>query len=143
MSLGYFELKSDAIRERACCAIRNAADGTAVKLSERKRTLDQNAKVHPLVRDVQRVVKWQVRGELRLMSETEWRYFFAAHIRKDAQLVPNIDGTGFIALGCGTSDLTARECSEYIELVYAFGSERGVVWSEESRAHKARYGAKP
>lgn len=94
------------------------------------RTLEQNSKVQPMARDISQQVKWQVNGEFRHMTEQEWRHFFAAHIRKGAKLVPNIDGDGFVALGVGSSELTSRECSDMVELMYAFGSARDVIWSE-------------
>jgi hypothetical protein len=45
--------------------------------------------------------------------------------------VPGVDG-GFVALGVRTSKMSKAEFSEYIEAIYAFGSERSVTWSEKA-----------
>lgn len=137
-----FVLVHDQARQGAAEFCLNAPAGTVVGFAEKKRSLDQNDKLHPMVRDIAKVVLWPINGTLARMSEPQWRHFFAAHIRKGAQLVPNLDGDGFIALGVGTSELTAREASEMIELMYAFGSERGVAWSEKSQEHYQRFGMK-
>jgi hypothetical protein len=94
------------------------------------RTIPQNSKIQPMCRDIARQVKWSVNGEHRALTEQEWRHFFASHIRKGAKLVANIDGDGFVALGVGSSELSAKEASDMVELMYAFGATRGVAWSE-------------
>lgn len=142
MKLAYYVLKHQEARARAANDCLHMPEGTCVTFAEKGRSLDQNDKIHPMVRDIANHVKWQRGGQLLPMSEPQWRHFFAAHIRKNAELVPNIDGDGFIALGVGTSELSARECSDLIELMYAFGSERGVVWSEKSKEHYQRFGNK-
>jgi hypothetical protein len=45
-------------------------------------------------------------------------------------VVPNIEGTGFVALGLSTSRMTKGEMSDLMELIAAFGAERGVAWSD-------------
>ena len=51
-----------------------------------------------------------------------------AALRK-AKVVPGLDG-GFVVLGQRTSQMGKREFSDLIELIYAFGAEKGVVWSD-------------
>jgi hypothetical protein len=58
---------------------------------------------------------------------------FSASLRK-LQVVPNLDGTGFVALGMSTSRMTKGELSELLELIYAFGAERGVEFMDERQA---------
>ena len=48
-------------------------------------------------------------------------------------MVPKIDGDGMLILGVGTSELTVREAVNCVDLMYAFGNERGVVWSEKTK----------
>lgn len=138
-ALAYFELKSAAIRQNAIAFIQSCADGVCVTFRDKARSLDQNDKVHPMVRDIQRQVLWMRSGRLAKLSEPQWRHFFAAHIRRESEMVRNIDDDGFIVLSVGSSELTARECSEMIELMYAFGSARDVVWSEKAKEHYAKY----
>jgi hypothetical protein len=49
--------------------------------------------------------------------------------------VPNLDGTGFVALGLSTSRMSKRELSDLMELISAFGAERGVEWTEPEREY--------
>jgi hypothetical protein len=39
-------------------------------------------------------------------------------------VVPNLEGTGFVALGLSTSKMSKREFSDLLELVNAFAAER-------------------
>lgn len=41
--------------------------------------------------------------------------------------------TGFVALGQRTSTMSKGTFSELVELIFAFGAERGVRWSEPKR----------
>jgi len=67
------------------------------------------------------------------LTKEGWKDFITGHL--DGQdLVPNMDGTGFISIqrGRSTSDMTIAAMSAVIELCHAFGSEQGVSWSPTS-----------
>lgn len=99
-----------------------------LRLTRPRRSLDQNAKLWALLTDVSRQVEWY--GE-RLTAE-EWKDVFTA-AQKRQRTVPGIDG-GFVVLGAHTSRMTVVVLSELLELIQAFGAERGVQWSDEGRA---------
>jgi hypothetical protein len=44
--------------------------------------------------------------------------------------VPGIDPGTFVPLGMRTSQMTKEEISDLLELIYAFGAERGVKFRE-------------
>jgi hypothetical protein len=75
--------------------------------------------------DVSKQVDWYGK---RLGAE-DWKNVFSASLRK-LSVVPNLDGTGFVALGLSTSRMSKSELSDMLELMFAFGAERGVAWSE-------------
>ena len=50
------------------------------------------------------------------------------------QIVPDIDGTGFVSLGASTSKMTVKEFSELIELIHAFAAEHNVRFSAQQEA---------
>lgn len=126
MSAGHvLRLANDKIRQRAIRWILAAPEGMLVEFREPKRTLDQNAKLWPMLEDVARQVEWY--GQ-RLTAE-EWKDVFTASLRK-AKVVPGLDAGSFVVLGLHTSKLKKAEFSCLIELIYAFGAERDVVWSE-------------
>lgn len=91
------------------------------------RSTEQNARMWAMLADVSRQVEWYGK---QLTSE-DWKHVFTASLRKLA-VVPNLDGTGFVALGLSTSRMTKAEMSDLIELMFAFGAERGVRWSDPS-----------
>lgn len=109
--------------------------GHAVKVKftpTTRRTQEQNDKIQPMARDISRQVQWSVNGVLRPMSAQKWRHFFASHVREESWTVPKIDGNGILILGTGSSELSVREASDCVELMYAFGAERGVEWSDKT-----------
>lgn len=109
--------------------IRKGLKGGPVLLSlgRQRRTLDQNAKLWPMLQDVARHVEWY--GQR--LSKEDWKEMFTASLRKQ-RAVPGIDG-GFVILGTSTRRMNKQEFSELIELIYAFGAEHDVVWSEPAK----------
>lgn len=119
-----FVLAHEEARRRAAQACREAPDGYVVKISEKTRSLDQNAKLWPMLQDVSRQVDWYGNR----LTDEEWKDVFSAALHKQ-KVVPGLDG-GFVVCGQRTSKMGKKEFSDLIELMYAFGAERGVRWSE-------------
>ncbi|MGC8534881.1 MAG: recombination protein NinB [Rhizomicrobium sp.] len=126
-----FFLRSPEIRERVCAFIRSAPDGYRVEIKEQKRTLDQNAKLWPMLQDVSAQVEWY--GQK--LSPDDWKDVFSASLRR-ARVVPGLDAGTFVPLGMRTSDMSKQEFSDLIELIYAFGAAHGVMWSDPAIAHE-------
>jgi hypothetical protein len=120
-----FRLVHQTARQRAVDAVKTAPEGYVVSVKEPTRSLEQNARLWAMLGDVSRQVDWYGK---RLTSE-DWKHIFSSSLRR-LEVVPNLDGTGFVALGMSTSRMTKREMSDLIELISAFGAERGVEWSE-------------
>lgn len=99
-------------------------DDYAVEIKPARRTLDQNAKLWPMLDDISKQVVWH--GQK--LSQEEWKIIFTASLRKQ-KVVPGIDG-GFVVLGMSTSKMDKGTFSDLIELMYAFGAEHGVVWQD-------------
>jgi hypothetical protein len=106
--------------------------GHRVVLTARKetRSLAQNALMWSCLTDLSEQVKWD--GTRRLSPEG-WKDYLTAHLNGQ-DLVPNMDGTGFVAIGRGssTSDMTIAEMTAVIDLAHAFGDGRGVKWKRTS-----------
>ena len=117
-------MSHELARQRAIDAVRNAPAGYVVEIREPTRTLDQNALLWPLLTEVSRQVDWY--GQT--LTEDEWKDVFTAGLRKQ-KAVPGIDG-GFVMVGSKTSRMNKREFSELVELIYAFGAERGVKFQD-------------
>lgn len=121
-----FILAHPVARQRAIDAVRDAPDGYAVTVAEPTRNLEQNAAMWAALTDLAEQVEWYG----RYLSAQDWKAVMTAGLKK-LEVVPNIDGTGFVALGQSTSKMSKREMSDLLELIHAFGAERGVVFGDE------------
>ena len=92
----------------------------------RRRNGAQNDRLNAMCGDVAKQVVWH--GQR--LSRDDWRHMFVASFRKGQKVVPGIDG-GFVVLGASSRQLTEAECSEVIELLFAFGAEHNVQWRNE------------
>ena len=115
-------------RRRAAAYCMIAPEGSIAEFGDATRTIEQNSKLWPMLDDISKQVEWYKNW----LSREEWKDFFSAIILKQ-KVVPNMEGTGFIAVGGRTSKMSKKMFSEMIELIYAFGSEHGVVWSDTDR----------
>jgi hypothetical protein len=129
MSKVVFRLSHPEARRRAAQHCMEAAEGLMVTFAEPTRTIEQNARLWASLTDVSNQVDWYGKR----LTPADWKNVFSASLRK-LQVVPNLDGTGFVALGMSTSRMTKGELSELLELIYAFGAERGVEFMDERQA---------
>lgn len=118
-------LTGEAAKKAACREILAAPEGYVVTIAEKTRSLDQNAKLWPMLQDIAKQCNWH---GMRL-KEDEWKDLLSAGLVQ-SKVVPNMEGNGFVILGQRTSKMTKSQFAALIELLYAFGAERGVVWTE-------------
>ena len=104
MNKQYFVLSHDTARNNAVMACRNAPHGYVVEIKEKTRSLEQNSLLWALLTDVSRQVDWYGRR----LSPENWKNVFSAALKKQ-DVVPNIDGDGFVVLGQSTSKMGKRE----------------------------------
>ena len=100
-----------------------APDGFAVKIEQKKRNLNQNAKLWACLQEISEQVMWY--GQR--LSPEDWKNMMTASLKK-TRAVPGIDG-GVVVLGISTRDMNKEEFSELIELAQAFGADHDVRWS--------------
>ena len=104
-----------------------------VVLRRKARSLSQNNKLWPMLTDIKKQVNWY--GDN--LDTSDWKVMFMASLSKQ-RAVPGIDG-GFVGLSGRSSRLNKEEFSQLIEVIYAFGSERNVAWSEPSLQTYTKY----
>lgn len=112
-------LEHPTARQRAVDAVRNAPEGFCVTVAEPSRNLEQNAALWAILSDIAEHVVWHGRK----LSAEDWKHIFTASLKR-MDVVPNLEGTGFVALGLSTSKMSKREFSDLLELVNAFAAER-------------------
>ena len=118
-------ITGEVARKAICRHVLAAPDGYVVTIKEPTRNLEQNAKMWAMLEDLAEQCDWH--GN-KLVAE-EWKDLLSAGLVQ-SKAVPNLTGNGFVILGQRTSRLTKSQFAALIELIYAFGAERGVVWSE-------------
>lgn len=80
-----------------------------------------------MLADIEKQTTWH---GMKLNAE-EWKDLLSAGLVQ-SKVVPNMEGNGFVILGQRTSKLTKSQFAALIELIGAFGAERGVVWSDSA-----------
>lgn len=100
-----------------------AGQQLVIEVKEKTRSTEQNARMWALLTDVSRQVDWY--GQK--LTPEEWKDVFSASLRKQ-KAVPGLDG-GFVILGQRTSKMSIREMGELMELIEAFGADKGVRFS--------------
>ena len=100
-----------------------------VDIKPMTRSIEQNAKLWATLAEVAEQVEWYGR---KLEAES-WKHIFSAALKKQ-DVVPNLDGTGFVVLGLSTSKMSVAEMRDMLELINAFCAERGVKLNDKVTA---------
>lgn len=100
-----------------------------VTVGEPKRSHEQNDRMWAMLTEVSEQMQWCVDGKMQTLSAEEWKDILTAGLKREQKVAQGIDG-GFVILGQRTSQMTKRELSDLMELISAFGAERGVTFSE-------------
>ena len=113
-------------RFRAADLVHKVPCGTRIEFKNAKRTLPQNDRMWAMLTDIARQLPWH---GLKLRPN-DWKLIFLDALHRELRIVPNLDGTGFVALHQSSSDLTKEEMSNLIELMLEFGSRHNIVFNE-------------
>lgn len=132
MSYQKYFLRSEEIRDRACQLVAilpvDQDKPLVVEIKEMTRSLAQNAMMWACLTDIANQVVWHGRK----LSKEDWKHVLSAALYQQ-DVVPNIDGNGFVVLGKSTSKMTVREMRDLIELAQSFGAQHVVRFGDESR----------
>lgn len=125
MSREIVQIKGADDRQKIARWAQGVPVGTTVEFRAPRRSNDQNALMWSLLSQISKHVDWY---GTKLSSE-DWKDVLTASLRR-TRVVPGIDAGTFVPLGMRTSQMTKEEISELLELIYAFGAERGVRFRE-------------
>lgn len=123
-------LANEAFRLKAIDWIRRAPLDTRVEFKGPKRTLPQNDRMWAMLTDLSGQLAWH--GQR--LAPDDWKLVMLDALRRETheqlRIVPNTDGTGFVNLSTSSSDLSKDEMTSLIEIIFAFGAQHSVDWSE-------------
>jgi hypothetical protein len=121
----YFTLRNDDIRRNAINAIMAAEDGSRLTIAPAQRSNDQNAKMWAMLADVARA-----QPEGRNWTPETWKAAFMHYLGHQVMFADGLDGSGPFPVGFRTSRLTVGQMSDLITVIYQYGDEHGVEWTE-------------
>lgn len=117
---------SDLDRAKAISLIRKAPVGSRVEVKAAKRSLPQNSRLWAMLSDI--AIQKDHHG--RKYTPDQWKVIFLAALGREVQFIPALNGQGFIPFGQSSSDLSKKEMTDMIDLMFAWGAENGVVFQD-------------
>ena len=118
---------SKANREMLRRWLDRAPAGFRLTIEEPKRSNEQSALMWVKLTVLSRELKWH---GLTLSAE-DYKDLLTAGLRREARMVPNMDGNGFVALGMRTSTMSKAEMGELLDLIDALGAQNGIAFDRE------------
>jgi hypothetical protein len=112
-------------RDHAHRLIDAAPVGFVMKLGEETRRDAQNRKLWPMIKDIRE----QVPG-MAAFAPDDIKLRFLNSLGVEMRWLPELDGAGVFPVGLKSSALTVAQFSLLVELLYKYGAEHGVRWSE-------------
>ncbi len=106
-----------------------AGQPMVVEVKERTRSLEQNARLWAMLTDISRQVDWYGKK----LTPDAWKCVFSVSLKKQ-DVVPGLHGD-FVVIGQSTSKMTVREMTDLMELMSAFGADKGVRFTAPEVEH--------
>lgn len=100
-----------------------------MKLAKETRRDAQNRKLWPMLSDIQQ----RVPG-METFSADDIKLRFLNALGTEMRFLPTLESEGMFPVGLRSSTLTVAQFSALVELIYKFGAEQGVRWSEQVAA---------
>jgi hypothetical protein len=119
-------IANEAIRAKALHWVSKAPLGWLIEFSAPRRSDIQSRRMWAMLGDISKQVE-----HFGLRYEPEaWKLIALAALGKEVRMAPSLHGNGLVPLGISTRRLTKSEMSDLIESLFAFGAEKGVIWSD-------------
>lgn len=107
-------------------AMTMAGHKITVEAKTQTRSTKQNSRLWAMLTEISKQVDWYGKK----LTPDDWKHVFSSSLKK-LDVVPNLDGTGFVALGLSTSKMTKSEMCDMQTLMEAFGAEHDVKFSAQ------------
>jgi len=100
-----------------------------LEIKAANKSRDQEEKYHAMIGEIAKQAqhlgaKWDAESWKRLLVEA----FCKENGLKTGAVIPNLSGDGIVQLGFQTRKFTKEQASEFVEWLYAWGAEHGVVY---------------
>ncbi len=125
MEMQSFLILNDVIRRSIKQAIDAAPLGYRVTITPPVRSLEQNDKLHGLLRSIANQAEW---GGQKWPVE-DWKLLFCAAAYGQTVL-PSLDGKGMVVLNKQTRKMNKQMMSDLIEYITAWAIDHGVIFDE-------------
>ena len=120
-----FWLRTPLIRENACEAIMAAPDDHIARVYQAKRSDRQNRMLHAIIGDIREQVP-----DMAAFSLEDTKKRFMNALGMECRFLPCLETAGQFPVGLSTSELSKAQFAALQELVLAYGSSRGVRFSD-------------
>lgn len=124
MNKRLYVLAHQQARQNAAQAVLLAPEGYEVRIAPPSRSSAQNALLWSRLDDIAKQVQWHGRK----LDAEGWKHLFTAALHA-YEVVPNLNGNGFVALGKSTARMRKQEMADLLQLIEAFGTEHDVRWT--------------
>ena len=113
-------------------AMVQAGHSLVCTVSEESKTREQEKKYHGMIGDISEQAQhlgasWKPPDWKRLLVDK----FARETGRRTGRIIPNLDSNGVVEVGVLTRKFGKRDAIEFIEWLYAWGSENGCYFTEE------------
>lgn len=125
-------LSGDSQRAYAKRMIDEAEIGEVAQVGKPTRSLEQNAKMHPMIEDIRRQVP-----SMATFTVDQIKLRFLDALGTELTFLPKLEGEGLFPVGLRSSTLTVEQFSGLIELLYEYGAKHGVKWSDPAERKAA------
>ena len=109
---------------------------------EPRRTLDANSCMWATLDDIASQVDWPHTESgnwvIGRMDSDSWKAVLTAGFEAETRMAQGVSG-GTVMLGARTSKFSKRRMGDFLTFVHAFGSERGVRWSDKALEDLAQW----
>lgn len=122
------------------------ASGQAFEMEfrEPRRSLDSNRAMWATLDDIAKQVDWphtDAKGNWvigKMPADPNWKSVLTAGFQQEMSMAQGVSG-GTVMVGARTSKFSKRRMGEFLEFCNAFGSEKGVRWSDKALEDLAQW----
>ena len=125
-------LTGDTQRAYAKRKIDEAALNDVVKIAPETRRDAQNRRLHAMIKDIRAQVP-----DMGTFTREQAKLRFLDALGEEMAYLPKLEGQGFFPVGLRSSTLTVAQFSGLIELLFKYGAEQGVRWTDPQNERAA------